>query len=75
MSMRCPVCGQEFATDEDARSHDHEMPIAWAHSGAGFDCPVCGASFDEQEELVAHQGAAHAGGVDPPDDADRAEPR
>jgi predicted RNA-binding Zn-ribbon protein involved in translation (DUF1610 family) len=76
MTMTCPVCGETFEDDEKVRNHDHEMPIAWQNSGAGFQCPVCGAMVDEEEDLIAHEAAAHAGGTAPPgaDRAERAEP-
>lgn len=59
MAVTCPVCGDEFETEERMAGHDHEMPIPWAGTGAGFECPECGASFDQEEELVAHQAAGH----------------
>jgi uncharacterized C2H2 Zn-finger protein len=60
MAVRCPVCGDTFETDEQLAEHDHEMPVPWRDSGAGFECPECGAMFDQQEDLVAHQAAGHA---------------
>lgn len=69
MPATCPICGEVLATEDDVRAHDHAMPPAWEHAGAGSECPECGMSFDEQEELVAHQGAEHASGAARPDGA------
>jgi uncharacterized C2H2 Zn-finger protein len=60
MTVKCPICGDEFETDEQLAEHDHEMPIPWQDSGAGFECPDCGAMFDQQEDLVAHQAQTHS---------------
>jgi uncharacterized C2H2 Zn-finger protein len=59
MPVSCPVCGDTFETDDQLAEHDHEMPIPWRDTGAGFECPGCGAMFDQQEDLVAHQAAGH----------------
>ncbi|HYG71519.1 MAG TPA: C2H2-type zinc finger protein [Actinomycetota bacterium] len=61
MAVTCPICGDEFETDEMLAQHDHEMPVPWEKSGAGFECPECGAMFDAQEHLIEHQAAGHAG--------------
>src|SRR3954453_10658532 len=36
MAVKCPVCGDEFETNEGLAAHDHEMPVPWESSGAGF---------------------------------------
>lgn len=59
MAVTCPICGEEFETDEEFSAHDHEMPQPWRGSGPGFECPECGAIFDAQEHLVEHQAAGH----------------
>jgi rubredoxin len=61
MAVKCPVCGDEFETDEQLAAHDHEMPVPWESSGAGFECPECGAMFDGEEHLIEHQAAGHSG--------------
>ena len=61
MAVTCPICGDEFETDEQLAAHDHEMPVAWEDAGAGFECPDCGARFDAQEHLIEHQAAGHSG--------------
>jgi uncharacterized C2H2 Zn-finger protein len=60
MTVRCPVCGDEFETDAQLAEHDHEMPVPWRDAGSGFPCPECGVLFDQEEDLVAHQSAGHA---------------
>ena len=59
MAVTCPVCGDEFETDEQLAAHDHEVPLAVRGAGAGFQCPECGAMFDGEEHLVEHQAAGH----------------
>jgi len=55
VSVKCPVCGEELEGREAIAAHDHEMPLPWEESGAGFECPVCHRWFDSQEHLVEHQ--------------------
>lgn len=59
MTVRCPVCGDEFETQEQLAGHDHAMPVPWREAGSGFECPECGAAFDQEEDLVAHQASGH----------------
>jgi rubredoxin len=59
MTMRCQVCGQLLATDEDVAAHEHELIESLEHAGPGFECPVCDAMFDTADHLVVHE-AIHA---------------
>ncbi len=59
MKQTCPICGEELEGREAIAAHDHEMPIPWEDSGAGFECPTCREWFDTEENLVKHQAAAH----------------
>lgn len=59
MSVTCPICGEELDGPEAIAAHDHEVPVPWEDSGAGFECPTCGRSFDSEEHLVAHQATDH----------------
>jgi predicted RNA-binding Zn-ribbon protein involved in translation (DUF1610 family) len=61
MKVHCPVCGEELDEGEMAQ-HDHEVPEAIRHAGAGFPCASCGREFDSEEHLVEHQAREHAFG-------------
>jgi uncharacterized C2H2 Zn-finger protein len=61
MAVRCPVCGERFATEADMAGHDHEVPATAEHAGAGFACPGCGRLFDQEEDLIRHQAEEHGG--------------
>lgn len=66
MAVRCPVCDEEFSSEQELAAHEHhEMPAAWEESGAGFTCGVCGESFDEEEDLIRHQATSHEGDAGP----------
>jgi predicted RNA-binding Zn-ribbon protein involved in translation (DUF1610 family) len=64
MAVMCPTCGEALETDEEMDAHDHEIPLALRHGGAGFNCPICGAEFDSAEGLVEHE-AIHVRGQEP----------
>jgi uncharacterized protein with PIN domain len=59
MNVRCPVCA-EVLDEREMDAHDHEIPDALRHAGAGFPCAECGREFDSEEHLVEHQAGGHA---------------
>lgn len=63
MSVRCPVCGEELATDAELTRHDHHVPGSLERSGAGFSCHACGAELDSEDDLLTHEITVHTGWV------------
>jgi hypothetical protein len=59
MVVTCPVCGEQLEGRDAIEQHEHEIPVSWEDSGAGFQCPTCGRWFDEEDRLVEHEATAH----------------